>query len=83
MRTSTPSFFSLFGTDLLFPMADGALAPSDDTSPVEEAASSPNQWVAVSNEMIMARLDWDIMMHRILMVLISQIDSKNDEAFRM
>ena len=64
-------------------MADGALAPSDDTSPVEKAASSPNQWVAVSNEMIMARLDWDIMMHRILMVLISQIDSKNDEAFRM
>ena len=33
--------------------------------------------------MIMARLDWDIMMHRILMVLISQIDSKNDDSFRV
>jgi plasmid replication initiation protein len=33
--------------------------------------------------MIMARLDWDIMMHRILMVLISQIDSKNDDSFRI
>ena len=41
------------------------------------------RWVTVSNEMIMARLDWDIMMHRILMVLISQIDSKNDEEFRL
>jgi plasmid replication initiation protein len=51
--------------------------------PIDEAQSSPRQWVAVSNDMIMARLDWDIMMHRILMVLISQIDSKNDEAFRM
>jgi plasmid replication initiation protein len=33
--------------------------------------------------MIMARLDWDIMMHRILMVLISQIDSKNDDSFQI
>lgn len=41
------------------------------------------RWVTVSNKMIMARLDWDIMMHRILMVLISQIDSKNDEEFQM
>jgi len=48
-----------------------------------EADSSPRQWVAVSNEMIMARLDWDIMMHRILMVLISQIDSKNDDSFQI
>lgn len=51
--------------------------------PVDEAQSTSRQWVAVSNDMIMARLDWDIMMHRILMVLISQIDSKNDEAFQM
>jgi plasmid replication initiation protein len=51
--------------------------------PFGEADSSPRQWVAVSNEMIMARLDWDIMMHRILMVLISQIDSKNDDSFRV
>jgi len=42
----------------------------------------PRRWVTVSNEMIMARLDWNIMMHRILMVLISQIDSKSDERFR-
>lgn len=42
----------------------------------------PRRWVTVSNEMIMARLDWNIMMHRILMVLISQIDSKSDKRFR-
>ena len=47
-----------------------------------EAEEKPRRWVAVSNEMIMARLDWSIMMHRILMVLISQIDSKTDEQFR-
>jgi len=47
-----------------------------------EAEEKPRRWVAVSNEMIMARLDWSIMMHRILMVLISQIDSKKDERFR-
>ena len=47
-----------------------------------EAEEKPRRWVTVSNEMIMARLDWNIMMHRILMVLISQIDSKNDERFR-
>jgi plasmid replication initiation protein len=47
-----------------------------------EAEEKPRRWVTVSNEMIMARLDWNIMMHRILMVLISQIDSKNDEEFR-
>lgn len=55
----------------------------DSPIPFNEAGSSSHQWVAVSNEMIMARLDWDIMMHRILMVLISQIDSKNDEEFRI
>jgi plasmid replication initiation protein len=44
---------------------------------------SKRRWVTVSNKMIMARLDWDIMMHRILMVLISQIDSKNDEEFQL
>lgn len=48
-----------------------------------ETEKQPRRWVTVSNKMIMARLDWDIMMHRILMVLISQIDSKNDERFRM
>jgi len=48
----------------------------------DEAEEKPRRWVAVSNEMIMARLDWSIMMHRILMVLISQIDSKRDEQFR-
>jgi len=47
-----------------------------------EAEEKPRRWVTVSNEMIMARLDWNIMMHRILMVLISQIDSKNDERFQ-
>jgi hypothetical protein len=47
-----------------------------------EGEEKPRRWVTVSNEMIMARLDWNIMMHRILMVLISQIDSKNDEQFR-
>jgi plasmid replication initiation protein len=47
-----------------------------------EGEKKPRRWVTVSNEMIMARLDWNIMMHRILMVLISQIDSKNDEQFR-
>ncbi len=49
----------------------------------DEVVSSPRRWVAVSNDMIMARLDWNIMMHRILMVLISQIDSKNDDSFRI
>lgn len=47
-----------------------------------EAEEKPRRWVTVSNEMIMARLDWNIMMHRILMVLISQIDSKDDDQFR-
>jgi len=42
----------------------------------------PQKWVTVSNDMVMARMDWDIMMHRIMMVLISQIDSQQDEAFR-
>jgi len=55
----------------------------DSPIPFDEADSLPRQWVAVSNEMIMARLDWDIMMHRILMVLISQIDSKNDDSFQI
>jgi hypothetical protein len=55
----------------------------DSPMPFGEADPSPRQWVAVSNEMIMARLDWDIMMHRILMVLISQIDSKNDDSFQI
>lgn len=50
--------------------------------PFDEVAPRSRQWVAVSNEMIMARLDWNIMMHRILMVLISQIDSKNDDSFQ-
>lgn len=54
---------------------DGRLASGD-------ADYQPRRWVTVSNEMIMARLDWNIMMHRILMVLISQIDSKSDERFR-
>lgn len=48
----------------------------------EEGNEKSPRWVAVSNEMIMARLDWSIMMHRILMVLISQIDSKSDEQFQ-
>jgi plasmid replication initiation protein len=48
----------------------------------DESSEKSPRWVAVSNEMIMARLDWSIMMHRILMVLISQIDSKSDERFR-
>ncbi len=48
-----------------------------------EPEERPRRWVTVSNKMIMARLDWDIMMHRILMVLISQIDSKDDERFRL
>ena len=51
--------------------------------PLDEAAPLSRQWVAVSNEMIMARLDWNIMMHRILMVLISQIDSKDDDSFQI
>ena len=48
----------------------------------ENSSERPRRWVTVSNEMIMARLDWNIMMHRVLMVLISQIDSKNDEQFQ-
>jgi len=55
----------------------------DSPMPLDDADASPRQWVAVSNEMIMARLDWDIMMHRILMVLLSQIDSKNDDSFQV
>ena len=53
----------------------------DSPTPFDETDSSPRRWVAVSNEMIMARLDWDIMMHRILMVLISQIDSRTTRPF--
>jgi len=38
--------------------------------------------VTVSNDFVTVRVDWTIMMHRIMMVLISQIDSVNDSAFR-
>jgi plasmid replication initiation protein len=48
-----------------------------------ENETPPQTWVTVSNEMVMARMDWDIMMHRIMMVLISQIDSRNDQKFRL
>lgn len=59
------------------------MGTSDLTLFDNEAEGMARRWVTVSNEMIMARLDWDIMMHRILMVLISQIDSRNDERFRV
>ena len=32
----------------------------DSLTPFGETDSSPRRWVAVSNEMIMARLDWDM-----------------------
>ena len=50
---------------------------------MDEKETRPRKWVTVSNEMIMARMDWDIMMHRIMMVLISQIDSCRDERFQL
>lgn len=37
--------------------------------------------VNVHNDFVLARMDWSIMMHRIMMVLISQIDSRNDDEF--
>lgn len=56
--------------------------PSD--APLFDTADDAQQrWVTVSNEMVMARMDWDIMMHRVMMVLISQIDSRHDDAFQM
>lgn len=59
------------------------MSTSDLTLFDGKSEENSRRWVTVSNEMIMARLDWDIMMHRILMVLISQIDSKNDERFQI
>lgn len=50
---------------------------------LDEAETRPQKWVTVSNDMVMARMDWDIMMHRIMMVLVSQIDSKHDDKFRL
>jgi plasmid replication initiation protein len=56
------------------------MAPQSDLFDAE--TDTPRPWVVVSNEFVMARLDWSIMMHRIMMVLISQIDSQNDDVFR-
>lgn len=66
-------------------MDDDSMTLFQDRLPSEDRKSNaePGEWIAVSNKMIMARFDWDIMMHRIMMVLISQIDSKTDEAFRL
>ena len=37
--------------------------------------------VNMHNDMVLARMDWSVMMHRILMVLVSQIDSRGQERF--
>ena len=43
-------------------------APDDGGGPCDG-------WVKVGPGMVMARLDWDITMHRVLMVLLSQLDT--------
>lgn len=48
----------------------------------QKHASGMRKWVTVSNDLITARLDWSLMMHRILIILVSQIDSKNDKTFK-
>lgn len=59
------------------------LVPNRQAEAMDTEGTRPRKWVTVSNDMIMARMDWDIMMHRIMMVLISQIDSRHDERFRL
>lgn len=48
----------------------------------QKHTSDIRKWVTVSNDLITARLDWSLMMHRILIILVSQIDSQNDKDFK-
>ena len=56
-------------------------AAADDSAEREDEQG--DRWVAVSSGLVLARLDWDIMMHRVLMVLMSQLDPKRDTEFRL
>lgn len=52
---------------------------------IDDATSLPSQakqyHVNMHNDLVLARMDWTIMMHRIMMVLVSRIDSRYDHEF--
>lgn len=49
---------------------------------IQQERHSPNKWVVVHNDFVLARVDWTINMNRIFAMLVSQI-SMDDEEFTM
>jgi len=50
--------------------------------PLSVPGALDQYYVTVHNDLIMGRFEWSIAMHRILMVLISQLDSRGQKRFK-
>ena len=53
-----------------------------DQAVPDERDGPCDEWVVVGTGVVMARLDWDITMHRVLMMLLSQLDTHKSTQFQ-